>query len=141
MVDFIVEYYIGGEQFRCYGLEKNYNPIKGADPKTGQEGKTIPDAFKNDGKSTVEIKDVKNQSLTKQLRLQEKFSNDNGFQPEPIINKGAGLSKPLKNSSFDIKTYQIASAAINDNTKVLNPMFITPGARPVQLTHVKEDFL
>lgn len=129
------------EQLAKNGLEKNYNPIKGTDPKTGQEGKTIPDAFKNDGKSTVEIKDVKNQSLTKQLRLQEKFSNDNGFQPELIINKGAGLSKPLKNSSFDIKTYQIAPAAKSDNTKVVNPMLIPPGAKPVQRTHTKEDFL
>ncbi|WP_316823040.1 hypothetical protein [Pedobacter gandavensis] len=47
------------DQLAKNGLKKNYKPINGTDPKTGQEGKTIPDAFKNDGQSTVEIKDVK----------------------------------------------------------------------------------
>ncbi len=120
------------EQLSKNGLEKNYNPIREMDPKTGQEGRTIPDAFKNEGKSTVEIKDVKNQSLTKQLRMQEKFSNDNGFSPELIINKGAKISEPLKNSSFDIKTYQVTPTLKSDNTKVVTPPItpVTPPKKP-----------
>lgn len=94
------------EQLSKNGLEKNYKPINEIDPKTGLEGKTIPDAFKNDGQSTVEIKSVKNQLMTKQLRMQEKYSNNNGFNPELTINEGARLSQPLKNSSFDISTYK-----------------------------------
>ena len=109
------------EQLLKNGLEKNYNPIKEVDPKTGLEGRTIPDAFKNEGKSTVEIKDVKNQSLTRQLRMQEKFSNDNGFSPELLINKGAKISGPLRNSSFDIKTYQVMPTLQTDNLKVEIP--------------------
>lgn len=108
------------EQLLNNGLEKNTKPIEVIDPKTGNSGKTVPDAMKNEGKSTVEIKDVKNQSLTRQLRLQEKFSKDNGFKPELIINNGAKLSKPLKNSTFDIKPY-IAPPAI-DNTYVKPPV-------------------
>jgi RHS repeat-associated protein len=93
------------DQLAKNGLEKNNQPIEVVDPKTGKPGTTVPDAMKNDGQSTVEIKDVKTQGLTRQLRLQEKFSNDNGFQPELIINQGAKLTKPLQNSTFDIKTY------------------------------------
>ena len=94
------------EQLAKNNVPKNTERLKLTDPKTGKEGETIPDGLKNGGKSTVEVKDVKGQSLTKQLRLQEKFSNDNGFKPELIINEGAKLSKPLENSTFDIKTYQ-----------------------------------
>ncbi len=93
------------EQLSKNGLEKNYNPVKEIDPRTGREGTTIPDAFKNEGKSTTEVKNVKEQSLTKQLRLQERFSNSNGFKPELIINDLALLTKPLIHSSFNIKTY------------------------------------
>jgi len=61
---------------------------------------------------------VKEQSLTKQLRLQEKISNDNGFKPELIINEGAKISKPLQNSTFDIKTYQSTTITLQpDATK------------------------
>ena len=104
------------EQLSKNGLEKNNQSITRIDPKTGKEGTTIPDALKNGGKSSVEIKNVQKQSLTEQLRLQEKFSNDNGFKPELIINEGAKLSKPLQNSSFDISTYSTAPAAVQDNT-------------------------
>lgn len=93
------------EQLSKNGLSKNYNPVKEIDPRTGKEGTTIPDAFKNDGKSTTEVKNVKEQSLTRQLRLQERFSNNNGFKPELIINDLAQLTKPLIYSSFEIKTY------------------------------------
>jgi hypothetical protein len=91
---------VEAEQLAKGGLEKNFKPIEYLDPKTGEMGKTVPDAFKNGGQSTVEIKNVKSQGLTKQFRLQEKFSNDNGFNPELIINKSAKLSKPLQGSSF-----------------------------------------
>jgi hypothetical protein len=109
------------EQLSKNGLEKNTQSITKVDPKTGKEGITIPDALKNGGKSSVEIKNVGKQSLTEQLRLQEKFSNDNGFKPELIINEGAKLSKPLKGSSFDITTYS-SVPAVQDNTKVVMPL-------------------
>jgi hypothetical protein len=35
-----------------------------------------------------------------------KYSNDNGEDPELLINKGAKISKPLQKSTFDIKTYE-----------------------------------
>jgi len=115
-----------GEQLAKHGLEKNTKPIREVDPKTGNEGTTIPDAYKNGGQSTSEIKNVKQQSLTEQLRLQEKFSNDNGFKPELIINEGAKLSKPLQNSSFDIIKYSVVppSTTVQDNTKVAPPIQI-----------------
>lgn len=62
--------------------------------------------MQNGGKSTVEIKNVQKQSLTRQLRIQREFSKGNGLKPELIINKGAKLSAPLRNAGFDIKTYQ-----------------------------------
>jgi Restriction endonuclease fold toxin 7 len=96
------------DQLQKHGLEKNFNPLREIDPKTGIEGTTIPDAFKNEGKSTSEIKLVKEQSLTKQLRLQERFSNSHGLKPELIINEEAYLSRPLKHSSFEIKTYNFS---------------------------------
>jgi RHS repeat-associated protein len=112
------------EQLEKNGLEKNTAPIKEVDPKTGEEGTTVPDAMKNGGKSTVEIKDVKQQSLTRQLRLQEKFSKGNGFKPELIINKGAKLSGTLKNSTFDIKTYQFIPVTLKSDatTTVIQPV-------------------
>lgn len=109
------------EQLAQQGLEKNLKPIEYLDPKTGQLGKTVPEAFKNSGESTVEVKNVKTQGLTKQLRIQQKFSNDNGFNPELIINQGAKLSKPLLESSFDIKTYGTTPAAV-DNTRTKPPV-------------------
>jgi RHS repeat-associated protein len=106
---------VEAEQLAKNGLEKNNTPIEVVDPKTGKTEITVPDAFKNGGQSTSEIKNVKGQSLSRQLRLQEKYSNDNGFNPELIINKGAKLSEPLKNSSFEIKYYNYTTPAI-DNT-------------------------
>ena len=117
------------EQLAKNGLEKNNQPIEVVDPKTGKSGTTIADAMKNGGKSTTEIKDVSKQSLTKQLRLQEKFSNENGFNPELIINNGAKLSKPLQNSTFEIKTYNMGIKVDNTSTKPLfNPAMSNPAA-------------
>jgi RHS repeat-associated protein len=109
------------EQLTKNGLEKNNKPINEIDPKTGKEGTTTPDALKNGGKSTSEIKDVKQQGLTKQLRLQKQFSEGNGFKPELIINKAAKLTQPLKDANFDIK-YYTPSLAPMDATKVAPPV-------------------
>ncbi len=96
---------VEGEQLALNGLEKNHVTVRQIDPKTGREGATIPDAFKNEGKSTTEIKNVNTQTLTRQLRLQENFSTERGFKPELLINSGAQISKQLGNSAFVIKTY------------------------------------
>ena len=64
------------EQLNRLGPEKNTQEFTRIDPKTGKEGTTIPDAMSND--RTVEVKNLHKQSLTKQLRLQEKVSNENG---------------------------------------------------------------
>ncbi|MEE1946442.1 RHS repeat-associated core domain-containing protein [Pedobacter sp. KR3-3] len=117
------------EQLAKNGLEKNTKPIEAVDPKTGQKGTTVPDALSGGGK-TSEIKNVSRQSLTRQLRIQEKYSNDNGFNPELIINKGAKLSEPLKKSSFEIKTYQEIITVPSDNTKVVSPE-IKPATKQV----------
>jgi RHS repeat-associated protein len=119
---------VEGEQLAKNGLEKNTKPIEGIDPKTGKEGNTIPDAMKNEGQSTVEIKNVKEQGLTKQLRLQKEFSEGNGLKPELIINQGAKLSQPLQKAGFDIKYYTPAPAPA-DATRVapaINPAAIPP---------------
>lgn len=53
------------EQLAKNWLEKNTKPYEAIDPKTGKEGTTIPDVVKPGG-GTVEVKNVKNQGLTKQ---------------------------------------------------------------------------
>ena len=123
------------EQLLLHGLEKNYNPVREIDPKTGIEGTTIPDALKNEGKSTTEIKNVKEQSLSRQLRLQERFSNSHGLKPLLIINEGAHLTRPLIHSSFEIQTYnfepvmvkgqEIEKAMENQKSKP-NPLSFNP---------------
>ena len=121
------------EQLQKLGLEKNTESITRIDPKTNKEGTTIPDALKNG--QTYEVKNVQKQSLTKQLRLQEKISNENGKNPILHINKDATLSKPLKNSSFEISTYSSAPVAAQDNTKVMKPVvrdMNKPGTEPVK---------
>ncbi|WP_281323488.1 DUF6443 domain-containing protein [Flavobacterium aestivum] len=112
------------EQLSKNGLEKNTKPFKATDPKTGKEGTTIPDAMKPDG-GTVEVKNVKSQSLTEQLRLQKSISEGNGVKPELIINQSAKISKPLQKAGFDIKTYNVSGTAI-DNTAVPKPKTMTP---------------
>lgn len=101
------------EQLHLHGLEKNHNWVREIDPKTGIKGTTIPDALKNEGKSTTEIKNVKEQSLSRQLRIQERFSNNHGLKPLLIINEGAHLSRPLLHSSFEIKTYNFDQVILN----------------------------
>ncbi|MFY7937691.1 MAG: putative toxin, partial [Flavobacterium sp.] len=112
---------IENEQLMKNQLEKNSKPIT-VETKPGEKTTTIPDSYKNGGKQTVEIKNVKSQSLTRQLRAQKKISNDNGFKPELIINKDANISNPVK-TSFEIKYYNIPIAPI-DNTTVV-PLLIS----------------
>lgn len=107
------------EQLTKNGLEKNTKPYDAVDPKTGKEGTTIPDSMKPDG-GTVEVKNVKSQSLTKQLRLQKAISEGAGAKPELVINKSASLSKPLQKAGFDIKTYSTSGTVI-ENTAVPKP--------------------
>ncbi|MEI6697265.1 MAG: putative toxin [Bacteroidota bacterium] len=109
---------VEAEQLERMGLNKNNESLKKIDPKTGKEGSTIPDGFKNG--QTTEIKNLGEglkQSFTKQLRLQEKISNDNGQNPILRINKEAGVTKPLENSSFEIQKYSIIPVR-QDKTKV-----------------------
>ena len=98
---------VEAEQLANNGIEKNTKPFT-VETKPGEKTTTIPDGFKNNGKSTVEVKNTKYQGYTKQLKAQEKISNSNGLNPELLINKSAKVSKPLKNSTFDIKYYMPA---------------------------------
>ena len=109
---------VEAEQLQKMGLNKNTEKITKIDPKTGKEGTGIPDALEN-GK-TYEIKNLgegQKQSLTKQLRIDEKYSNDNGQSPVLRINKEAGLTKPLENSSFEIQRYSTFPST-NEKMKV-----------------------
>jgi len=93
-----------------------------------------PDALKNGGKSTSEIKNVKQQSLTKQLRIQENISNSNGLKPELIINSSAKLSAPLKGSSFEINTYQMPPSMLKTDALKFVPLDVqNPVERPVTI--------
>jgi hypothetical protein len=114
------------------GLEKNTKPTTVNDPKTGGETTTIPDAVRPNGQ-TVEIKDVRYQSLTRQLRAQEKMSQESGQKPQLFVPENAKVSKPLEQSSFEIQRYNIAQP---DNTNVKIPMVmpslsIQPSTVPV----------
>jgi RHS repeat-associated protein len=124
------------EQLAKNGLEKNTQSFTRVDPKTGKEATTIPDAIKPEG-STVEIKNVQNQSLTRQLRVQKEISNEYGLKPELIINEGARLSKPLENAGFDIKTYKMLTPAI-DNTGISRPQLPRRAAPKPKSTEERE---
>ncbi len=98
---------------------KNTKPFDVTDSQTGQTTRTIPDSFGKNGKQTIEIKDVKNQSLTKQLRAQRQISNENGVQPKLIIRKGVNLSKPLQEGGFDIEFFNVPPLVPADATHIL----------------------
>jgi RHS repeat-associated protein len=108
------------EQLAKNGLEKNTKPYEATDPKTGKSGKTVPDSFEKDG-GTVEVKDVKYQGETSQLRLQRVISNAKGAIPRLIINEGAKLSKNLTNGNYKIDTYVVPPTTVIDNTAVQKP--------------------
>jgi hypothetical protein len=101
------------EQLEKMGVEKNTKPFTVKDPKTGKEGTTVPDAITEKG-GTIEVKYVKKQGFTEQLRLQKEVSNSQGENPILRINKDASLTKPLKNSGYDIQPYS--------NSPILNKL-------------------
>lgn len=113
------------EQLAKNGLEKNTKPYEATDPKTGRTGKTVPDSFEKDG-GTVEVKDVKYQGETSQLRLQRVISNAKGAIPRLIINEGAKLSKNLTNGNYKIDTYVVPPPTVIDNTAVKKPELPKP---------------
>ena len=111
-------------------LKKNTKPIEAVDPKTGQKGTSIPDGL--EGGKTTEVKDVKYQGLTRQLRVQKEYSNGNGFKPELIINESARLSKPLQKAGFDIKTYGTTGTTI-ESTGVAKPKIVPVASTKLEI--------
>ena len=110
------------EQLKRVGLDKNNKSFTRPDPKTGKEGTTIPDGYK-DGQ-IVEIKNVKRLTDSKQLRLQKEISAENGRTPRLIINQSAKISKTVR-QNFDIETYNNKFIIVpQDNTRVNKPMIV-----------------
>lgn len=108
---------VEAEQLEKMGLEKNTKPF---DVEVdGKPIRTVPDAMRtgpNGGKQTVEIKNVKSQSKTSQLKAQEKISNSNGERPVLRINRNVNrISKPVQDA-FDIEYYQVVPTVPKDNT-------------------------
>jgi len=66
------------------GLAKNTDAIEAIDPKTGELGATIPDAFRESGQ-TVEVKDVKRVADSPQLRRQSEISKKAGQKAQVLI--------------------------------------------------------
>jgi RHS repeat-associated protein len=83
------------------GLAKNSKKMSGYDQKTGQSGKTVPDAVRPDGQ-LVEIKDVQRLTDSKQLRIQNKISLDNSTKPVQVI-----IGKNTKVAGTVTKTYDV----------------------------------
>ena len=82
----------------------------------------------------MEIKNVKNQSLTRQLRFQDNLVD--GKRLILRINKDANLSNPLKDSGIEIQPYNLTgpAPAKTDNIRVNNNP--APKIKPVP---VKKD--
>ncbi len=99
-------------------VTKNTRKYEAIDPKTGEKGETIPDGTTEVGRN-VEIKNVKSQSLTRQLRLQDALSKNGRLILR--INKDAKLTDPLKKSGIEIQPYNITPptppAPVIDNTR------------------------
>ena len=119
------------EQLLKNGLEKNTKPEQAIDPKTGREGTTIPDSYGKSGE-TVEIKDVKYQPETSQLRLQRTISNNKDLIPRLIINQSAKLSKNITNGNYNIQRYSpvpinIIPTVVKESTNVPKPIIPNPG--------------
>jgi RHS repeat-associated protein len=119
------------EQLAQRGLEKNTQKYKVTDSETGKTTETIPDSFTKGDRQTVEVKGVKEQSLTEQLRAQRQISNENGQMPKLIIRQGAKLSKPLQEGGFEIK-YFSAPPVQQDATRVATPMMNQLSTEQVQ---------
>ncbi|WP_199119244.1 DUF6443 domain-containing protein [Pedobacter sp. ASV28] len=76
------------------GLKKNTTPITVTDPKTGKQVTTIPDAIIENG-ATVEVKDTKKLSDSKQLRAQNEVSQQNGQKAVVITGTKTVVSKTV----------------------------------------------
>ena len=114
-------------------VTKNTKNFEATDSKTGKTGGTRPDGFTKEG-NPVEIKNVKNQSLTRQLRFQDNLVD--GKRLILRINKDANLSNPLKDSGIEIQPYNLTgpAPAKTDNIRVNNNP--APKIKPVP---VKKD--
>ena len=82
------------------GLTKNNEKFTVTDPKTGESVTTIPDAILENGQ-TVEIKDTKTVSYTKQLRAQQQVANASGQKPILITGTNTKVTKNVSNN-FEI---------------------------------------
>jgi|GEM_PF-5250687 len=83
-------------------LKKNTKPETVTDPKTGKKVTTIPDSY-TDQKATVDVKDTKKVTYTKQLRAQEVISKKNGQKPVIITGPQTKVSKTV-DKKFTIVT-------------------------------------
>jgi hypothetical protein len=96
-------------------VTRNNKNFEATDPKTGQKGGTRPDGFTKEGRS-VEVKNVRKQGFTRQLRLEDAVST--GGRLILRINKDAHLTKPLKDSGIEIQPYNVSPAPPKiDNTR------------------------
>src|SRR5262249_2728145 len=83
------------------GLSKNTKPMQATDPKTGQEGTTIPDAMRGNGQ-TVDTKAGSYVSDSKQLRLQSEVSQQSGQKAQIVVKPGTKVSKTVQ-ERMDVK--------------------------------------
>ncbi len=97
---------------------KNSKNYEATDPKTGKKGGTRPDGFTEEGRP-VEVKNVKNQSLTRQIRFQDNLVE--GKKLILRINKDANLTQPLKDSGIEIQPYNVAPPVKVHNIRVNTP--------------------
>jgi RHS repeat-associated protein len=87
------------------GLHKNKASLTTIDPKTGKKVTTIPDANLSNG-ATVEVKDVKKLSDSKQLRAQSAISSQNGQKARVITGVDTKVSNTVeKRMKVDRKNY------------------------------------
>jgi RHS repeat-associated protein len=77
------------------GLKKNTSTITVLDPKTGKNVRTIPDAKLSNG-ATVEVKDVKKLTDSKQLRAQSVFSAQNKQKATVITGQNTKVSQTVQ---------------------------------------------
>ena len=83
------------------GLSKNTKGMQATDPKTGQEGTTIPDSVRQNGQ-TVDAKAGSYVSDSKQLRLQSEVSQQSGQKAQVIVKPGTKVSKTVQDR-MDVK--------------------------------------
>jgi len=115
------------EQLKKMGQDKNTESV--TEEVNGKPSTSVPD-YKTSKGGWGEIKNVKKQGWTRQLKTQQKASNKVGQKSELLINKDAKLSNPLKNSGIDIKFYNTTPPA-QDNLNVpkVDPLMpLTPVA-------------